>query len=143
MSYQKLKKRCLEIAKEAGDAAYDKAVFEEWKSKFIDVIGNDINTSMATTLVYDVIKADIDAATKAAIIRSFDEVLGLDLTVAKEGAEPEVDAELVAYVEQQIELRKAAKKEKNFALADQIRAELLEKGVVIEDTREGVKWHLA
>ena len=54
-----------------------------------------------------------------------------------------MDAELAAYVEEQIELRKAAKKEKNFALADEIRAKLLEKGVVLEDTREGVKWHLA
>ena len=142
-AYQKLKKRCVEIAKEAGDAAPDKAVFDEWKAKFIDVIGNDINTSMATTLVYDVIKADMSAATKTALINSFDEVLGLDLTVEKASAEPEVDAELAAYVEEQIELRKAAKKEKNFALADEIRAKLLEKGVVLEDTREGVKWHLA
>ena len=142
-AYQKLRKRCVEIAKEAGDAAPDKAVFDEWKAKFIDVIGNDINTSMATTVVYDVIKADMSAATKAALIRSFDEVLGLDLTVEKAEAAPAVDAELAAYVEEQIELRKAAKKEKNFALADEIRAKLLEKGVVLEDTREGVKWHLA
>ncbi|MBO7353772.1 MAG: cysteine--tRNA ligase, partial [Lachnospiraceae bacterium] len=101
------------------------------------------NTSMATTLVYDVIKTDMSAATKAALINSFDEVLGLDLTVEKAEAAPAVDAELAAYVEEQIELRKAAKKEKNFALADEIRAKLLEKGVVLEDTREGVKWHLA
>ena len=43
---------------------------------------------------------------------------------------------------EQIELRKAAKKEKNFAEADRIRAELLAKGVVLEDTREGVKWSI-
>ena len=89
------------------------------------------------------IKADTNAATKVALLASFDEVLGLDLTVEKAEEGPQVDAELAAYVEEQIELRKAAKKEKNFAEADRIRAELLEKGVVIEDTREGVKWHLA
>ena len=55
---------------------------------------------------------------------------------------PEVDTELEKYVLEQIELRKAAKKEKNFAEADRIRAELLDKGIVLEDTREGVKWHL-
>ena len=41
---------------------------------------------------------------------------------------------------EKIEERKAAKKEKNFALADAIRNELLEKGIVLKDTREGVKW---
>ena len=53
------------------------------------------------------------------------------------------DPELVAFVEGKIAERKAAKKEKNFELADAIRAELLEKGIVIEDTREGVKWKKA
>ena len=54
-----------------------------------------------------------------------------------------VDEELKAYVLSKIEERKAAKKEKDFAKADAIRAELLEKGIVIEDTREGVKWKKA
>ena len=133
----------MSIAKAAHGGTVDQAVFDEYKAKFIEIMGNDINTSMATTLVYDVIKADMNSATKAALINSFDEVLGLDLTVEKAEAAPAVDAELAAYVEEQIELRKAAKKEKNFALADEIRAKLLEKGVVLEDTREGVKWHLA
>ena len=48
-----------------------------------------------------------------------------------------------AYVLEQIEERKAAKKEKDFAKADAIRARLLEKGIVLEDTREGVKWKKA
>lgn len=39
-----------------------------------------------------------------------------------------------------IEARQAARKEKNFAKADEIRAQLLEKGILLEDTREGVKW---
>ena len=79
---------------------------------------------------------------KVALIESFDKVLGLDLTVEKEAAAPKVDAEFEEYILEQIELRKAAKKEKNFAEADRIRAELLEKGVVLEDTREGVKWSI-
>ena len=48
-----------------------------------------------------------------------------------------------SYILEKIEERKAAKKEKNFARADEIRAELLEKGIVLEDTREGVKWKMA
>ena len=170
-AYGKLQKRCLDILKEAkaaGALAEDKegcpkcrakgvleknglvaadkvnkAVFDEYNAKFIDAISNDTNTSMAVTLVYDVIKADTDAATKLALISSFDKVLGLGLTVEKAEETAGVDSELEAYVLEQIELRKAAKKEKNFAEADRIRAELLEKGIVLEDTREGVKWHLA
>jgi cysteinyl-tRNA synthetase len=97
---------------------------------------------MATTLVYDVLKADISATDKIALIESFDKVLSLDLTVEKESAAPAVDPEFEKFILEQIELRKAAKKEKNFAEADRIRAELLAKGVVLEDTREGVKWSI-
>ena len=145
-AYQKLKKRCLEVKAEAeknAGASVNKEVFDEFDAKFKDALSNDINTSMATTLVYDVLKADISATDKIALIESFDKVLSLDLTVEKESAAPAVDPEFEKYILEQIELRKAAKKEKNFAEADRIRAELLEKGVVLEDTREGVKWHMS
>ena len=52
----------------------------------------------------------------------------------------EKDDDDVAYIEEMIEKRTAAKKAKNFAEADAIRNELLEKGIVLEDTRQGVKW---
>ena len=58
----------------------------------------------------------------------------------EEKEEKGVDAELEAFVLAKIEERAAAKKEKNFALADAIRDELLEKGIVIKDTSEGVQW---
>ncbi len=154
-AYQKLKKRCLDIKAEAanalgGDASKaaanipgdEKAAYEKFIEDFKAALENDINTSMATTLCYDVLKAEISPVTKLALIESFDTVLGLDLTVEKEEAAPAVDAELEKHITEQIELRKAAKKEKNFAEADRIRAELLQKGVALEDTREGVKWHL-
>ena len=72
-------------------------------------------------------------------------MLSLDLTTAHamKEADKGVDAELEAFVLAKIEERKAAKKEKDFAKADAIRAELLAKGIVIEDTREGVKWKKA
>jgi cysteinyl-tRNA synthetase len=54
-----------------------------------------------------------------------------------------MDSEFIAKVEGLIAERTAAKKEKNFALADEIRAKLLAMGIVIEDTREGVKWKKA
>ena len=99
-----------------------------------------MNTSMGITLLYDVLKTELNGATKRAIIDSFDYVLSLDLLKAEEKEESGVDAELEAFVLAKIEERKAAKKEKNFARADEIRAELLEKGIEIKDTREGVVW---
>ena len=138
-TYNKLKNRVAALAK---DGAVNEAAVAEYKAKFVEAVGNDVNTSMGITLLYDVLKADLDDVTKRAIIGSFDEVLGLDLLKEGVAAEPAVDAELEAYVLAKIEERKAAKKEKNFELADAIRAELLEKGVEIKDTREGVVWKL-
>ena len=138
-TYKKLKNRVAALSK---DGAVDEAAVAEYKAKFVEAVGNDVNTSMGITLLYDVLKAELTDATKRAIIGSFDEVLSLDLLKEEVAAEPAVDAELEAYVLAKIEERKAAKKEKNFELADAIRAELLEKGVEIKDTREGVVWKL-
>ncbi|MBQ2404219.1 MAG: cysteine--tRNA ligase, partial [Lachnospiraceae bacterium] len=112
--------------------------------KFVEAVGNDVNTSMGITLLYDVLKAELNGATKRAIIDSYDYVLSLDL-LKEEVQEEEsgVDSELEAFVLAKIEERKAAKKAKDFALADAIRNELLEHGIIIKDTREGVKWEKA
>ena len=144
-AYAKLLKRIADLKKEAEqDPSVDQAVFEALKAKFAEALENDVNTSMAVTVLYDALKADTNAATKLALAESFDQVLGLDLTKEKETEETtSVDADLEAYVLQQIELRKAAKKEKNFAEADRIRNELLEKGIVLKDTREGTTWEMA
>ena len=138
VAYDKLHKKVLELK---DDGAVDSEKFAAYRAKFEEVLANDMNTSMGITLIYDVLRDSMNDATKKALIKSFDEVLSLDLTVAEETAS--VDAELEAFVLAKIEERKAAKKEKDFAKADAIRAELLEKGVVIKDTREGTVWELA
>ena len=139
-TYKKLKNRIVSLSKVG---AVDEAVFADYKQKFLDAVGNDVNTSMGITLLYDVLKSDVNDATKRAIIESFDEVLSLNLLVEEAVVESGVDAELENYVLAKIEERKEAKKAKDFALADAIRAELLAQGIVIEDTREGVKWKRA
>jgi cysteinyl-tRNA synthetase len=139
-TYKKLKNRIAELGK---DGEVDAAAVQEYKDKFVEVVGNDVNTSMGITLLYDVLKADLNGPTKRAIIDSYDYVLSLDLLKEEVQEDAGVDAELEAYVLAKIEERKAAKKEKNFALADAIRNELLEKGIVLKDTREGVKWERA
>ena len=137
-AYDKLKKRTLALLSSVGDV--DQVVFDDYKARFMEALGNDINTSMAITVLYDVLKADTNDATKLALVKSFEEVLSLGLLTAPEKEENEADGALSAYVEEQIALRKAAKKEKNFAEADRIREELLSKGIQIRDTREGTVW---
>ncbi|MBP3569015.1 MAG: cysteine--tRNA ligase [Lachnospiraceae bacterium] len=137
VAYEKLHKKVLELK---DDGAVDEAKFAEYRAKFEEVLSNDMNTSMAITLIYDVLRDEMNDATKKALVASFDEVLSLDLTKAEEAAV--VDAELESFILAKIEERKAAKKEKDFAKADAIRAELLEKGVQIKDTREGTVWEV-
>ena len=139
-AYNKLAKKIAEINDEG---ELDKAMYDKYNNAFVDAISNDLNTSMAITVLYDVVKADINGKTKLALINDFDKVLSLNLVEAgKAMAEDSsnVDAELEKFINEKIAERAAAKKEKDFAKADAIRDELLSKGIAIKDTREGVKW---
>lgn len=134
-TYKKLKNK---IASLATDGTANEAQVKEWHDKFVADAGNDVNTSMGITLVYDLLKSDLDDATKRAVIADYDTVLGLNLLTEDKAAA--VDDELAAYVDEMIAKRAEAKKAKDFALADSIRDELLGKGIAIKDTREGVVW---
>jgi cysteinyl-tRNA synthetase len=142
-AYEKLVKRIAEL-KDEGEV--DPAAYSEYRARFEDALCSDVNTSMAITVVYDLLKADMSDKTKLALLGDFDQVLSLDLLEAakarKEAAGGSVDEELSHFIEEKIAERAAAKKEKNFARADEIREELLARGVAIKDTREGVVWEL-
>lgn len=137
-TYKKLKSR---IAAVADEGSVDEAALKEWHDKFVQAVGDDCNTAMGLTLLYDVLKSELNGATKRRIIEDYDYVLSLDLF--KEDEEEAVDDELKAYVEAKIEERAEAKKAKDFARADAIRDELAARGIVIKDTREGVVWSRA
>lgn len=139
-AYEKLLKKIAGLSKEG---EVDETAYALYRRKFEDALCNDLNTSMAITVLYDLLKADCNDATKRKLVESFDEVLSLNLLSGQTQETSDVDDELVAYVEQKIAERKEAKKAKDFAKADAIRNELLEKGIVLEDTREGVKWKKA
>ena len=140
-AYNKLVKRVAELSTEG---TVDSAVLTDFENKFCEALSNDLNTSMAITVLYDALKADTNDATKRAIVESFDRVLSLDLLghAAALGQETAIDPDLEAYVTEAIARRAEAKKAKDFATADAIRDELLAKGVEIKDTREGVQWKL-
>ncbi|MBR5067393.1 MAG: cysteine--tRNA ligase, partial [Lachnospiraceae bacterium] len=136
-AYTKLLNR---ISNLKDDGEVDAKVFEEYDAKFKDALSDDLNTSMAITIVYDALKADTNDSTKKALMGSFDKVLSLGLLDGPSVKEENTDSELESFVNAKIEERKEAKKAKDFAKADAIRAELLAMGIALEDTREGVKW---
>lgn len=139
-AYNKLIKKIGELK---ADGSVDEEAFAGFRNKFEDAICSDLNTSSAITVIYDVLRSDINDVTKLELIESFDEVLSLDL-LKDHGNDKEssVDSELKEYILAKIEERKAAKKEKDFAKADAIRDELAAKGIQIKDTREGTVWEI-
>ena len=134
----------------------DTAAYEELRNKFAAAMDNDLNTSMGVTVLYDVLKAKTDDATKLAAIESIDTVLGLKLIEkaaevrakqAQAAAAPAAGFTVVsesgeenAEVEALIRARADAKKAKNFAEADRIRDELKAQGIEIIDVAGGAKW---
>ncbi len=150
IAYDKLVGRVASL-KPAGSAV-DSAAFEEGRARFVAALDNDLNTSLAVTALYDVFKMKCNDDTKLALINDFERVLDLGLIDAarklsenkdEEAGESAISAELAEYIEQKIEQRRAAKAEKNYALADAIRAELSEKGITLIDTKEGTKYTVA
>ena len=132
------------IAALKDDGDVDQAKFDEYKARFVEALDNDLNTSLAVTALYDVLKADTNDATKKALIEDFDRVLSLDLTRERvaEDETPAIDPEFAAEIERLIAERATAKKEKNFAEADRIRAYLADKGVTLLDSREGTTYKI-
>ena len=122
----------------------DQQALDALKERFASALNADLNTAVAVTALYDVLKAKTNDATKLAILNDYDKVLSLDLVNEakkyneKQTAAPanEEDAEIDALVAQ----RTQARKDKNWAEADRIRDELNARGIVLTDTPEGVKW---
>ena len=144
-AYNKLIDRIVALLPQK-DGEVDTAAFSAYKEKFASVMGEDLNTSMAVTAIYDVLKADINAATKLALLADYDEVLSIGMIAAAEKLAAEIPAESdedEAYITEMIAKRAAAKKAKNFAEADAIRDELKAKGILLVDSSQGTTWKRA
>ena len=128
--YKKLKNRINALNKDKDNL--DELTYNKYQETFKEAIGNNLNTSLALTTLYDVLKSDTNDYTKVELIKSFDQVLSLDLL--KEEKE-EIDEEILELVN----LRTKYKKDKNFEEADKVRDKLLSLGYKVLDTREGVK----
>lgn len=122
-------------------SAINKEQFNKYNNLFKDALSDNLNTSNALTILYDVLKADIPNSTKLALVKSFDQVLSLDL-VKDDNCETQIDNELLNYINESIEKRKQAKQNKDYELADNIRKELQEHGIILKDTREGTTFEV-
>jgi len=135
-AYKKLKNKTLNIPKEG---ELDKELFDKYNNKFKDELSNDLNTPNALAVLYELLKDnEVNGNTKRELIDNFDKVFSLDLLKEEEKTASEDDA----WILELIEKRKEAKANKDYALADQIRNELLEKGVELLDTREGTTYKI-
>ncbi|MEE3392935.1 MAG: cysteine--tRNA ligase [Lachnospiraceae bacterium] len=143
--YSKLLSRVASLNKAQGGIDHDQ--FNVYKSRFLDALMNDLNTSDALTVLYDVLKSPLNDATKYALVEDFDKVLSLSLTAEdtrahSPAAEKQADDDLKTFVEEKLKERTDARKARDFAKADAIRDELAAHGVTIKDTREGTTWTL-
>ena len=152
-AYNKLIARI--AALKPGDGEVDQEIFAAQKEKFRKAMGNDLNTSLGVTALYDALKVQANDATKLALLADFDQVLGLSL-IEKGAAKREADAKSKAAsassggivitgegdptIDALVLRRAEAKKAKNFAEADRIRDELKAQGIEVTDTKDGAVW---
>lgn len=132
-AYKKLRRQVLNLKE---NEEIDNSVKEEFINKFKEYLSDDLNTANSITLIYEVLKSDTTDTTKKEIIKEFDKVLSLDLT--KEDKK-EIDE---SYINEMINKRNDAKKNKDFALADSIRSDLEKEGIILKDTREGTTYEV-
>jgi len=142
----------LETATAAGNSAEltaeEEACLKEAEAlrvKFETAMEDDFNTADAISAIFELVKFANTNVTSQNSTAFIEKVLQTIVTLCDIlGLEAEVKEELLdAEIEQLIEERQAARKNRDFARADEIRNTLLEKGIVLEDTREGVKWKRA
>ena len=142
-------------ALDQAEAPIDEDAVAALREKFHKALGNDLNTSLAITALYDVLKYQTNDATKRYLLNDFDQVLSLNLLKkADEERKKQASAKATggdysiiaedgtpdAEIEAQIRARYEAKKAKNFAEADRIREALKAAGVEVTDVPGGAKW---
>ena len=115
-----------------GNEKIEESIIKDYEEKFLDAINDDLNMPMAMSVVWDVVRNPIKSKDFQKLLLKFDRVLGLDL----ENYKPE-DKELPEEIKQLIKLRNEARSEKNWSESDRLRDELISKGYIVKDTKEG------
>ena len=129
-AYLKLKSKVLKLDRKEDTLSEH---YNKFKEEFTNALDNNLNTSLAITSLFNVLKSDMNDYTKYKLISEFDEVLSLDLTKNDEVIKNISKEE----IEKLIEKRNIAKANKDYKLADEIRNNLLDEGIILKDTRDG------
>ncbi len=139
ITYKKLLRK-VKMIQENQEGELQEQLYQQYQTHFQEALEQDLNTANALTVLYDVLKEEtLNNTTKLALIQNFETVLSLDLL---EREEIEIDDDLKEYIMDKIEKRNQAKREKNYSLADHIRQELLNEGIILKDTKEGTLYEV-
>ena len=138
--YKSMVRRIAELLKDHDSAPLDTAVFNEWHDKMLATISDNMKTAETLVLVHELLRdTNVNSATKIALFEFIDRLLGLqfiDRAKKLNDAESEtVPVEIVALAD----ARRAAKENKDWARADEIRAQIENAGWTVVDTRDGTK----
>jgi cysteinyl-tRNA synthetase len=135
-AFRRLVRHAIELRAEAEP---DAPLPDAPRERFCAAMADDLNTPQALAVVWDVVRdGALTAGQKWALLREFDQVLGLDLENAERVA-PKVDDEIEGLIREREEARAA----RDFARADEIRDTLAERGIVLEDSPQGTTWRRA
>ena len=118
-----------------GNEKIEISIIEEYKTKFLEAINDDLNMPVAMSVIWDVVKNSNKSKQLADLLLEFDEVLGVDMDKQEEKQEITFPDDITELLEE----RKKARAEKDWTLSDKLRDELKEKGYLVKDTKEGMQ----
>lgn len=121
-----------------GNDEIDESLLSEYKEKFLDAINDDLNMPLAMGIIWEIARNEKKSKKVAELLLDFDRVLGLDLKNSEKYLNEQRNVEIPQEILELMEKRKKAREEKNWALSDEIRDELKQKGYIIKDTKEGM-----
>ena len=121
-----------------GTDTVEKPILEEYKTRFLETINDDLNMPAAMGIVWEIIRNEKKSKEFSKLLEDFDQVLGLKLVDSKKYLKEQEKIELPEDIEELLEKRKQAREAKNWVLSDKLRDEIKEKGYIIKDTKEGM-----
>jgi len=130
---QHLRNQVRTLQEKAGDSAAQGIVNAEFRAKFLGEINDDLNMPRAMAVVQELLKSDLEASAKLATLYDFDNVLGFDLALVDQ------EETLPEDIQRMADERLQARVDKNWALSDELRDAIQDRGYLVQDTPQGTK----
>ena len=126
------------VRQQKGTEEIEKQKIQEYENKFLETINDDLNMPAAMGLVWELVRYPKQSKQIADLLLKFDEVLGLDLINSEKYLEKAKEVEVPEEIQNLLDQRKKAREEKNWALSDELRDMLKDKGYMVKDTKDGM-----